>query len=98
LIRVIIGSQFVWSLAVNAVFVAASILARSPLLDGSLSASVSAGGMPAMSKDTEITPKEHPSSLMEDFGRFSPVETPDSDTEITDESFDEAYEEENTGA
>ncbi len=51
-----------------------------------------------MSKSAEIAVKEHSSSLMEDFGRFSPVETLDSDTDITDESFDEAYAEENAGA
>ena len=52
-----------------------------------------------MSRDTEITVTEHPSSMMEDFGRFSTVETLDSDTNITDESFlDEAYAEENAGA
>jgi hypothetical protein len=36
--------------------------------------------------------------MLEDFGRFSPVETLDSDPDITDESFDELYGEENAGA
>jgi hypothetical protein len=36
--------------------------------------------------------------MMEDFGRFSLVETLDSDTDITDESSDPAYAEENAGA
>lgn len=54
--------------------------------------------MPGMSQDAEITVKEHSSSMMEDFGRFSPVETLDSDPDITDESFDEAYTEENASA
>ena len=51
-----------------------------------------------MSKDAELTAKEHSSSMTEDFGRFSPVETLDSDTDITDENSDQAYEEENAGA
>ena len=51
-----------------------------------------------MSKSAEITVKEHASSMMEDFGRFSPVETLDSDTDNTDECFDPAYAEENAGA
>jgi hypothetical protein len=50
-----------------------------------------------MTKDTEIPSKAHSISTMEDFGRFSPEETPDSDTEITDEIFDEVYAEENAG-
>ena len=54
---------------------------------------------PAMSKDAQLTTKEPSSSMMEDFGRFSPVEMLDSDPDITDESFlDEAYGEENAGA
>jgi hypothetical protein len=49
-----------------------------------------------MSKDAELSVSEH---SVEDFGRFSPVETLDSDTNITDESFlDETYTEENAGA
>jgi hypothetical protein len=52
--------------------------------------------MPAMSKDAEVSEKE---VMMEDFGRFSPVETLDSDDNITDESYyDEAYAEETAGA
>jgi len=51
-----------------------------------------------MLKDANLAAKEHPSSMMEDFGRFSPVETLDSDTDITDECFDPAYAEENAGA
>ena len=52
-----------------------------------------------MSKDAQLTTKEPSSSMMEDFGRFSPVEMLDSDPDITDESFlDEAYGEENAGA
>ena len=51
-----------------------------------------------MSRDAEITVKKHPSSMMEDFGRFNPVETLASDIEITDASLDEEYEEENAGA
>jgi hypothetical protein len=51
-----------------------------------------------MSKDAEFAAKEHSSSMMEDFGRFSPVETLDSDGDITDEFFDAAYAEENAGA
>jgi hypothetical protein len=49
-----------------------------------------------MSKDAEITVREL--SMMEDFGRFSPVETLDADDDITDESCDEDYGEENAGA
>jgi len=49
-----------------------------------------------MSKDAEITVRER--STMEDFGRFSPVETLDADADITDESCDEEYAEENAGA
>jgi hypothetical protein len=56
------------------------------------------GAAPAMSKDADLAAKEHSSSMMEDFGRFSPVEALDSDTHITDESFDPAYAEENAGA
>ena len=51
-----------------------------------------------MTKDTEIPSKTHSISTMEDFGRFSPEETPDPDIEITDEIFDEVYAEENAGA
>ena len=51
-----------------------------------------------MSKDADFAVKEHSSSTMEDFGRFSPVETLDSDTDITDESCEEVYAEENAGA
>jgi hypothetical protein len=51
-----------------------------------------------MSKDADLAAKEHSISMMEDFGRFSPVETLDSDTDITDECFDAAYAEENAGA
>jgi len=54
--------------------------------------------MACMTKEREIAVKTHSISTMEDFGRFSPVETPDSDTDITDESFEEAYAEENAGA
>jgi hypothetical protein len=43
-----------------------------------------------MSKDVEITSKEHLNSIMEDFGRFRPVETLDSDTDMTDENSDQA--------
>ena len=65
---------------------------------GYLSASQSPEAQPAVTQDTEIPLKGHSISTMEDFGRFSPVETPDSDTDITDESFEEAYAEENAGA
>ena len=52
-----------------------------------------------MSNDAKLTAKEPSISMMEDFGRFSPVEMLDPDCEITDESFlDEAYGEENAGA
>jgi hypothetical protein len=51
-----------------------------------------------MSQDAEMAANEHSSSMMEDFGRFSPVETLDSDPDFTDENFDEAYGEENAGA
>jgi hypothetical protein len=51
-----------------------------------------------MSKDADFAAKEHSSSMMEDFGRFSPVETLDSDTDITDEGCEEVYAEENAGA
>jgi hypothetical protein len=54
--------------------------------------------MACMTKDREIAVKTHSISTMEDFGRFSPEETPDSDIEITDEIFDEVYAEENAGA
>lgn len=57
---------------------------------------ISAGGTLSMSKDAEITVRER--STMEDFGRFSPVETLDADADITDESCDEEYAEENAGA
>ena len=65
---------------------------------GYLSASHSPEARPAVTKDTEIPLKGHSISMMEDFGRFSPAETPDLDAEITDESFDEMYAEENAGA
>jgi hypothetical protein len=55
-----------------------------------------AGGTPAMSKDAEITAREL--STTEDFDRFSLVETLDADADITDESCDEDYGEENAGA
>jgi len=52
-----------------------------------------------MSSDAKLITKEPAISMMEDFGRFSPVETLDSDSDITDESFlEEAYGEENAGA
>ena len=51
-----------------------------------------------MSKDADFGAKEYSSSMMEDFGRFSPVETLDEDTDITDECFEAAYAEENAGA
>ena len=51
-----------------------------------------------MSKDAELIANEHKSSMMEDFGRFSPVELLYSDTDVTDECFDPAYAEENAGA
>ena len=51
-----------------------------------------------MSKDADFAAKEHSSSMMEDFGRFSPVETLDSDSDVTDENSDQAYEEENAGS
>ena len=51
-----------------------------------------------MTKDTEIPLKGQSISTMEDFGRFSPAQTPDLDAEITDESLDEVYAEENAGA
>ena len=51
-----------------------------------------------MLKDANLAAKEHPSSMMEDFGRFSPVETLESDADLTDECFDPAYAEENAGA
>jgi hypothetical protein len=52
-----------------------------------------------MPKDGEITAKVDSSSMMEDFGRSSTVETLDSDINFTDESFlDETYAEENAGA
>jgi hypothetical protein len=51
-----------------------------------------------MSKDAELTAKGSSSSMMEDFGRFSPVETLDSDADVTEECCDEAYAEENAGA
>jgi hypothetical protein len=66
--------------------------------DGSLRAPPSGGGGPAMTEETKIRPNAHSISTMEDFGRFNPGETSDSDTEITDESLEEAYAEENAGA
>lgn len=51
-----------------------------------------------MLKDAELAAKERASSMMGDFGRFSPVETLDLDADITDECFDPAYAEENAGA
>ena len=51
-----------------------------------------------MLNDAELAAKEHSSSMMEDFGRFNPVETLESDTDLTDECFDLAYAEENAGA
>jgi hypothetical protein len=48
-----------------------------------------------MTEETKIQGSAH---SMEDFGRFNPAETSDSDTEITDESLEEAYAEENAGA
>ena len=65
---------------------------------GCIRAASSPEGTSAMSKDAEFAAKEHSSSMMEDFGRFSPVETLDSDGDITDEFFDAAYAEENAGA
>jgi hypothetical protein len=65
---------------------------------GYLNASQSPEALPALTKDTEIPLKGHSISSMEDFGRFNPAETPDSETEITDESCDEVYAEENAGA
>jgi hypothetical protein len=65
---------------------------------GNLNASQSPEAQPAVTQDTEIPLKEDSITTMEDFGRFNPVETLDSDTEITDESFDEVYAEENAGA
>jgi len=56
------------------------------------------GGAPAISKDADVAAKEHSSSMMEEFGRFSPVKTLKSDTDLTDECFDPAYAEENAGA
>lgn len=47
-----------------------------------------------MLNDREIKANEHSISMMEDFGRFTPAQNPESDTEITDDSFDEAGEEE----
>ena len=49
-----------------------------------------------MSQDAEITAGEL--STTEDFHRFSLVETLDADADITDESWDEDYGEENAGA
>ena len=49
-----------------------------------------------MSKDAEITVREL--SMMEDFGRFGSVETLEADADITDESCEEEYAEENAGA
>jgi len=49
-----------------------------------------------MLKDAEITARAY--SMTEDFGRFSPVETLDADADITDESCEEEYAEENAGA
>jgi len=51
-----------------------------------------------MLKDADLVAKEQASSMMEDFGRFSPVETLESDADLTDECFDPAYAEENAGA
>ena len=65
---------------------------------GYLSASQSPEALPAVTKDTEIPLKGHSISTMEDFGRFNPAETPDSEIEITDETFDEMYAEGNAGA
>ena len=48
-----------------------------------------------MSKDAEIKAKD---AMLEDFGRFGTVEMLDSDPDITDETFDEAYAEGNAGA
>jgi len=51
-----------------------------------------------MAIDVESIAIKPASSTMEDFGRFNPVETLDSDHEITDESLDVLYGEENGGA
>jgi hypothetical protein len=55
-------------------------------------------GTPAMSKDVEFAAKENSRSMMEDFGRLSPVETLDLDADITDDCSDPTYAEENAGA
>jgi len=51
-----------------------------------------------MSKHPKSAAAESTVLMMESFGRFGPAETPDPDTEITDDSFDEMYAEENAGA
>ena len=52
-----------------------------------------------MAYDVKLTTKDPSVSMMEDFGRFSPVEMLDPDADVTDESFlDEIYGEENAGA
>ena len=65
---------------------------------GCIRARIFSEGAPAMLKDANLTAKEQSSSMMEDFGRFSPVETLESDADLTDECFDPAYAEENAGA
>ena len=73
--------------------------AFAPRSRGCIRARIFSGGATTMLKDANLAAKEHPSSMMEDFGRFSPVEMLDSDPDITDESFlDEAYGEKNAGA
>jgi len=49
-------------------------------------------------EDRKISLNEQSNSVMEDFGRFGPAETSDSDAEITDDSIDPMYGEENAGA
>jgi len=55
---------------------------------------VSVEGRPVMSQDAETTEKQYLSPMMEHFGRFSSVETLETDTNITDQSFDESSDEE----
>jgi hypothetical protein len=66
--------------------------------NGRLTAGISAEAKPSMSKHPKSAVAVPTVLMMEDFGRFGPAETPDPDTEITDEIFDEMYAEENAGA
>ena len=51
-----------------------------------------------MPSETEMAVNENLSSTLEDFGRFSPAETPDPDADIADDGSETAYGEENAGA